>query len=80
MANISKNLTIEERIEKVKEFVNKNNDLRCDVSKHSSINFICIFSEKHVITKFIITEIEEFATFISVTTLADGMHALFKII
>ena len=37
MANISKNLTIEERIEKVKEFVNKNNDLRCDVSKNSSI-------------------------------------------
>ena len=26
MANISKNLTIEERIEKVKEFVNKNNE------------------------------------------------------
>ena len=80
MANISKNLTIEERIEKVKEFVNKNNDLRCDVSKHSGINFICIFSEKHVITKFIITEIEEFATFISVTTLAHETHALFKII
>ena len=64
----------------MKEFVNKNNDLRCDVSKNGSINFIYIFSERHVITKFIITEIEEFATFISVTTLADGMHALFKII
>ena len=31
----------------VKEFVNKNNDLRCDVSKNSSINFIYIFSERH---------------------------------
>ena len=80
MANISKNLTIEERIEKVKEFVNKNNDLRCDVSKNSGINFICIFSEKHVIIKFIITEIEEFATFIDVTTVGHEMHALFKII
>ena len=80
MANISKNLTIEERIEKVKEFVNKNNDLRCDVSKNSSINFIYIFSERHVITKFIITEIEEFATFIGVTTLAHEMYALFKIV
>ena len=77
MANISKNLTIEERIEKVKEFVNKNNDLRCDVSKYSSINFIYIFSEKHVITKFIITEIEEFATFVGVTTLEHEMYALF---
>ena len=79
MANISKKLTIEERIEKVKEFVNKNNDLRCDVSKNSGINFISIFSEKHVITKFIITEIEEFATFIGVTALAHEMYALFKI-
>ena len=80
MANISKNLTIEERIEKVKEFVNKNNDLRCDVSKNSGINFISIFSEKHIITKFIITEIEEFATFIGVATLEHEMYALFKIV
>lgn len=85
MANISKNLTIEERIEKVKEFVNKNNDkslflLRCDVSKNSGINFISIFSEEHVITKFIITEIEEFATFIAVMTLGHEMYALFKIV
>ena len=76
MANISKNLTIEERIEKVKEFVNKNNDLRCDVSKYVK-NFIYIFSEKHVITKSIITEIEEFATFIGVTTVEHEMYALF---
>ena len=80
MANISKNLTIEERIEKVKEFVNKKNDLRCDVSKNSGINFISIFSEKHIITKFIITEIEEFATFIGVATLEHEMYALFKIV